>query len=163
LEQQFPPLRREPQYRGAPQRQPPHDGRDEHDLPRQAPRVAHPAADRRQVGCAVPCTPGLKSPPAPLWPAACSIEDMDDGRTRSRRPIARLFRRTAQGAVRAAVRFGIHPNTISLSSIAVSAGAAICYWSCGSHPLLLVAAPAFCYLRLWLNMLDGMVAIASGK
>ncbi|MEP6686078.1 MAG: CDP-alcohol phosphatidyltransferase family protein [Verrucomicrobiota bacterium] len=29
--------------------------------------------------------------------------------------------------------------------------------------MLLLIAPAFCYLRLWFNMLDGMVAIASGK
>jgi phosphatidylglycerophosphate synthase len=28
---------------------------------------------------------------------------------------------------------------------------------------LLIAAVALCYLRLWLNMLDGMVALASGK
>jgi phosphatidylglycerophosphate synthase len=27
----------------------------------------------------------------------------------------------------------------------------------------LLLGPAFCYLRLWFNMLDGMVALASGK
>ncbi len=29
--------------------------------------------------------------------------------------------------------------------------------------MFLFLAPAFCYLRLWFNMLDGMVALASGK
>jgi phosphatidylglycerophosphate synthase len=28
---------------------------------------------------------------------------------------------------------------------------------------MLLLGPAFCYLRLWFNMLDGMVALASGK
>jgi len=30
-------------------------------------------------------------------------------------------------------------------------------------PVLLIVAVVFCYIRLWLNMLDGMVAMASGK
>ena len=30
-------------------------------------------------------------------------------------------------------------------------------------PALLILGALFCYLRLWLNMLDGMVALASGK
>jgi phosphatidylglycerophosphate synthase len=29
--------------------------------------------------------------------------------------------------------------------------------------VLLLLAPPFCFVRLWLNMLDGMVALASGK
>ena len=40
---------------------------------------------------------------------------------------------------------------------------ALCYWKSSQHPLLLLLAPAFCYLRLWCNMLDGMVALATGK
>jgi phosphatidylglycerophosphate synthase len=31
------------------------------------------------------------------------------------------------------------------------------------NPVLLLVAPLFCYVRLWFNMLDGMVALASGK
>jgi len=81
----------------------------------------------------------------------------------SRRPIAGLFRKTANAAVRVAVRLDIHPNTISTFSLVVSAGAAVCFWRSGTHPALLIAAPALCHLRLWFNMLDGMVAIASGK
>ncbi len=44
-----------------------------------------------------------------------------------------------------------------------AAAAAVSFWQAGEHPWLLLLGPAFCYLRLWLNMLDGMVALASGK
>src|SRR5687768_801652 len=46
----------------------------------------------------------------------------------------------------------------------VAAGiAALCVWKAASAPWLLIVAPLFCYLRLWCNMLDGMVALAAGK
>src|SRR5436190_1115633 len=79
-----------------------------------------------------------------------------------RRPIAQTFRRTAHVAVRWCVRLGIHPNLVSYSSIVASAGASLCFWQAGAVPGLLIPAVGFCYLRLWLNMLDGMVALASG-
>jgi phosphatidylglycerophosphate synthase len=60
------------------------------------------------------------------------------------------------------VRLGIHPNLISYSSIVASAAAGLCFWQAGAVPALLLPAVGFCYLRLWLNMLDGMVALASG-
>jgi phosphatidylglycerophosphate synthase len=44
-----------------------------------------------------------------------------------------------------------------------STGAGWCFWRSGAVPALLIAAVLLCYLRLWLNMLDGMVALASGK
>jgi phosphatidylglycerophosphate synthase len=81
----------------------------------------------------------------------------------SRRPIAESFRRTAHAATRLCVRLGIHPDVISYSSIIASFAAAICFWQSGKSPWLLIIAPAFCYLRLWFNMLDGMVAIGAGK
>jgi phosphatidylglycerophosphate synthase len=81
----------------------------------------------------------------------------------SRRPIAQAFRNTAGLAVRLCVRCNIHPDAISYSSIVASAGAGLCFWQSGAHPWLLLAGPALCYLRLWLNMLDGMVALAAGK
>jgi phosphatidylglycerophosphate synthase len=81
----------------------------------------------------------------------------------SRRPIARGFRNTAESATRLCVRAGIHPDSISYASIAAAAAAAFCFWKSGGHPWLLFVAPLFCYLRLWFNMLDGMVALASGK
>ena len=33
----------------------------------------------------------------------------------------------------------------------------------GRETWLLIIAPLFCYLRLWFNMLDGLVAFAAGK
>ena len=80
-----------------------------------------------------------------------------------RRPIAQRFRQTALPAVRWCVRREIHPNLVSYSSIVAAAGAGLCFWQAGAVPALLLAAVGLCYLRLWLNMLDGMVAMASGK
>jgi phosphatidylglycerophosphate synthase len=80
-----------------------------------------------------------------------------------RRPIAQTFRRTADGAVRWSVRRGVHPNLISCVSIVVSAAGSLCFWQAGRLPALLIPAAGFCYLRLWFNMLDGMVALAAGK
>jgi phosphatidylglycerophosphate synthase len=79
----------------------------------------------------------------------------------SRRPIADLLRVTAHRAVRFCVRRHVHPDTISYSSIVASALAAVCFWQAADSAFLLLVAPALCYLRLWLNMLDGMVALAS--
>lgn len=81
----------------------------------------------------------------------------------SRRPIADGFRSTARFATSLCVKLGIHPDSISYASIVAAAAAAFCFWKSGLHPWLLLVAPLFCYLRLWFNMLDGMVALASGK
>jgi phosphatidylglycerophosphate synthase len=79
-----------------------------------------------------------------------------------RRPIASIFRRTAGLSVQGCVRLGVHPNWISYSSVIASIAAGLCFYRAGATPALLIAAVAFCYVRLWLNMLDGMVALASG-
>ncbi len=81
----------------------------------------------------------------------------------SRRPIAGLFRRTADLAVTLCVRWGIHPDVVSYGSVVAAALAAVCFWQSGQRLALLVPACLFCLVRLWLNMLDGMVALASGK
>jgi phosphatidylglycerophosphate synthase len=81
----------------------------------------------------------------------------------SRRPIGDIFRKTAQNSVRLCVRLNIAPDTVSYLSIVASALAALCFWQSGTRWWLLLIGPAFCYLRLWFNMLDGMVALASGK
>ncbi len=81
----------------------------------------------------------------------------------SRRPIAMAFRRTAQGATQLCVRWRIHPDAISYSSMLAALAAAICFWKSSQTPWLLIIAPLFCYLRLWLNMLDGMVALAASR
>jgi phosphatidylglycerophosphate synthase len=80
-----------------------------------------------------------------------------------RRPIAGEFRTTAHAAVRFCVARRIHADTISYSSIVASMVAGLCFWRAADSPWLLVAAPLFCYVRLWLNMLDGMVALSSGQ
>ena len=81
----------------------------------------------------------------------------------SRRPIAGLFRRSAHSAVRVAVRAGIHPDVFSYASIVAAAIAAWLFWQSRTHPRYIVLAIAFAMLRLWLNMFDGMVALAAGK
>jgi phosphatidylglycerophosphate synthase len=81
----------------------------------------------------------------------------------SRRPIAAVFRQTGVAATWFCVRHGIHPNAISYLSIVAALIAAICFWKSGARYWLLLIAPLFCYLRLWFNMLDGMVAFAAGK
>ena len=81
----------------------------------------------------------------------------------ARRPIADVFRRTAGVAVRCCVRWHVHPDAVSYASIVAAGAAAVCFWQSQQWPELLLVAPLFCYLRLWLNMLDGMVALAAGK
>ncbi len=81
----------------------------------------------------------------------------------SRRPIAEIFRRTARGATRWCLRAGISADAISYSSMLAATAAALCFWQSGRYPALLLAAPLLCDLRLWCNMLDGMVALAAGR
>jgi phosphatidylglycerophosphate synthase len=54
---------------------------------------------------------------------------------------------------------------VSYASVVAAAWAAICFWLSGPGrwPWLLLVAPLLCYVRLWMNMLDGMVALSSGK
>ena len=88
---------------------------------------------------------------------------MSDYVPTSRRPIAAAFRKTADAATRFCVRNGVHPDTISYLSILAAVIAAVCFWGSGEARWLLIVAPLFCYLRLWFNMLDGMVAVAASK
>ncbi len=81
----------------------------------------------------------------------------------ARRPIADIFRLTANGMTRACVRAGISPDAISYFSMVAAAAAAACFWQSSRQPALLLVAPLFCLLRLWCNMLDGMVALAAGR
>jgi len=81
----------------------------------------------------------------------------------TRRPIAAVFRRTGDAATRFCLYRGIHPDAISYLSIVAALIAAICFWKSSARPWLLIIAPFFCYLRLWFNMLDGLVAFAAGK
>jgi phosphatidylglycerophosphate synthase len=80
-----------------------------------------------------------------------------------RRPIAAVFRRTADAATRFCVQQKIHPDAISYLSVLAALIAAACFWNSGRNRWLLIIGPLFCYLRLWFNMLDGMLAAAAGK
>lgn len=88
---------------------------------------------------------------------------MAEYQPKSRRPIAEAFRFTAHWATRFCVRAGVQADTISCLSVVFAATAAYCFWQSRRHPLLLIVAGLLCYLRLWCNMLDGMVALASGR
>jgi phosphatidylglycerophosphate synthase len=90
-------------------------------------------------------------------------EVVEEYQPTSRRPIAEIFRRTAGWSVKLCVRLRIHPDTVSYASLVASALAAGCFLMSGRWPWLLLVGPLFCYLRLWMNMLDGMVAVATGK
>jgi phosphatidylglycerophosphate synthase len=81
----------------------------------------------------------------------------------SRRPIAGMFRSTAHGLVNLAVRAGIHPDVFSYASIIAAGIAGVLFWQSLRHPKYLILGVAFAFLRLWLNMFDGMVAVAAGK
>jgi len=81
----------------------------------------------------------------------------------SRRPIANLFRSTAHVFVRMAVKAGIHPDVFSYGSIVSAAIAGWFFWKSTHHPRYLMVGVAFALFRLWLNMFDGMVALAAGK
>jgi phosphatidylglycerophosphate synthase len=88
---------------------------------------------------------------------------MTEYQSTSRRPIAQMFRRTADNATKLCLRFGISADAISYSSILASLIASLCFLKSGGNAWLLIFAPLFCYLRLWLNMLDGMVAVGAGR
>jgi phosphatidylglycerophosphate synthase len=81
----------------------------------------------------------------------------------SHRPIAQIFRRSGKAATNLCVRLAIPPDAISYASILAALAAALCFWRSGRNAWLLIIAPLFCYIRLWFNMLDGMVAVAAGK
>src|SRR5205814_9283677 len=88
---------------------------------------------------------------------------MADYQPTSHRPISQMFRRTGHGATKLCVRLGISPDAISYLSMLAALIAALFFWKSGRNAWLLIIAPLFCYLRLWFNMLDGMVAVAAGK
>ena len=90
-------------------------------------------------------------------------EERSEYRPASRRPIADGFRATAGLAVRGCVRAGVHPDVVSYASVVAAALGAACLWQGSRSVWLLVIGPLLCYVRLWLNMLDGMVALSSGK
>lgn len=82
-----------------------------------------------------------------------------------RRPISARESPISQRLARLLHYWGISPNTISIVSIFFSICAAVClfFTFMGGDLLLFWGAAIFILLRLLANMLDGMVAIESGK
>ena len=63
---------------------------------------------------------------------------MADYQPSSRRPIADIFRSTAHAVVRLCVRWNIHPDAVSYSSMVAAAAAGICFWQSGNVPALVI-------------------------
>jgi phosphatidylglycerophosphate synthase len=89
-----------------------------------------------------------------------TVSSASDYQPTSRRPIAGVFRRTANLAVRVCLKLHIHPDAISYASIVAAMAAGGCFVLASRWVIFLLIGPLFCFLRLWCNMLDGMVAVA---
>jgi len=84
----------------------------------------------------------------------------------ARRPLKTRQAGWAQSLARALAARRISPNSISVASVFVSAGAAAALYFSGQSPLhrmiFLLLAAAGIQLRLLCNLLDGMVAVEGG-
>jgi phosphatidylglycerophosphate synthase len=85
-----------------------------------------------------------------------------------RRPIASRDVRIVQRLVRWLIAQNVSANAVSLCSIASAALAAICLFATrpggeGGGRLLFLLAAVFVQLRLLANLLDGMIAVGSGR
>jgi phosphatidylglycerophosphate synthase len=85
-----------------------------------------------------------------------------------RRPLASRDAGWARSITRWLAATSVTPNQISMASIVAAAVAGACFWLTGqadggARATLLIAAAAFCQLRLLCNLFDGMVAIDAGK
>jgi phosphatidylglycerophosphate synthase len=84
-----------------------------------------------------------------------------------RRPIASRNRKASQWAANQLARWGVSANAISVAGLCcgVAAGAALAAtpYADGWERAAWIAAAVLIQLRLLANMLDGMVAIASGR
>lgn len=88
---------------------------------------------------------------------------MEKYEPKSRRPIADIFRKTAHWCVDICIKRNIHADSISYLSIVFAGIAGLLFWKSCNNNLFLILGPIFCYLRLWCNMLDGMVALKAKK
>jgi phosphatidylglycerophosphate synthase len=85
-----------------------------------------------------------------------------------RRPLASRDTHWAQATAQWLAARSVTPNGISRMSIVCGALAGVAFWLSGQNEgalrcLLLLAAAAFCQLRLLCNLFDGMVAVEGGK
>ena len=81
----------------------------------------------------------------------------------NRRPIADALRSTAHGMVRWCAARRIQPNTISYLSVVAAMVAGLSFAFAKHQHFLLLNGVAFCFVRLYCNMLDGMVAIETDQ
>ncbi|MCX7305598.1 MAG: CDP-alcohol phosphatidyltransferase family protein [Hyphomicrobiales bacterium] len=87
----------------------------------------------------------------------------------NRRPLASRQTGWAGAITGWLARTRITPNQISIASMVFAALSGAAFWCAGSsegaasRALFLIAAAAFCQLRLLCNLFDGMVAIEAGK
>jgi phosphatidylglycerophosphate synthase len=88
---------------------------------------------------------------------------MGEYNLKDRRPIKEMFRKLAYGPTDVCVRLGISANAISYLSVLFAALACLMLYYSSRAPWLLLLAPWFAMLRLYCNMLDGMVAIKAGQ
>src|SRR5213080_2870785 len=92
---------------------------------------------------------------------------MEDARNRAidRRPIATRNRKWAQAATAWLAARNVSPNTISIAGMCacIVAGIALGVTSIVDYRILWIIAALGAQLRLTANMLDGMVALASGR
>ncbi|HEY2625448.1 MAG TPA: hypothetical protein VGI41_01720 [Candidatus Udaeobacter sp.] len=81
------------------------------------------------------------------------------------RPIATRNRKWAQAATACLAARSVSPNTISIAGMCacIVAGIALALTSISDHRILWLIAACGAQLRLTANMLDGMVAISSGR
>jgi len=85
-----------------------------------------------------------------------------------RRPLKTRSRRSAQALGRWLAQRRVTPNAISISGVALAAGAAVCLallpsaQATGAQVALLLATVVFIQLRLASNLLDGLVAVEGG-
>src|SRR5881296_4264011 len=82
-----------------------------------------------------------------------------------RRPIATRNRKWAQAATTWLAARNVSPNTISIAGMCacIVAGIALAVTSIAEYRILWIIAALGAQLRLTANMLDGMVALASGR
>ncbi len=88
--------------------------------------------------------------------------------TGDRRPIAARNRQIFQRMAAGLAGLGVTANMISIGGLVSGVAAGIClfstnHFSDGPRRMLWFAAAVFIQLRLLANMLDGMVAVATGK
>lgn len=87
----------------------------------------------------------------------------------NRRPLASRQTGWAAALTRWLAATSITPNQISIFSMVFAGLAGLAFWQAGqsvdvvARAVLLVAAAAFCQLRLLCNLFDGMVAVEAGK